>query len=85
MHPDHRGKGVGKALYSELLSRLERNPAYRMAVAGVAQPNPASDALHRAHGFTEVGTFDDVGEKFGRPWSVRWYQRPLNGDGASSA
>ena len=83
MHADHRGKGVGNALYTELLRRLDANDDLLMAVAGVASPNPASEALHRAHGFTEVGTFDDVGVKFGKPWSVRWYQRPLSG-GASS-
>ena len=28
-------------------------------------------------GFERVGTFEDVGEKFGRLWSVTWYQRQL--------
>jgi hypothetical protein len=26
-----------------------------------------------------VGTFEDVGVKLGRGWSVRWYQRRLSG------
>ena len=78
VHEDHRGRGVGTALYRELLGRLDRS-GLRTAVAGVTQPNPASDRLHAAFGFTEVGTFVDVGEKFGKPWSVRWYQRPLAG------
>jgi phosphinothricin acetyltransferase len=73
-----RGAGVGHALYGELLARLDRLPL-AMAVAGVTQPNPASDALHRAHGFREVGTFSAVGVKFGRPWDVLWYERPLAG------
>jgi L-amino acid N-acyltransferase YncA len=83
VHVDHRGKGVGNALYTELLRRLDATEGLLMAVGGVAQPNPASDALHVRHGFTVVGTFDDVGVKFGRALSVRWYQRPLSG-GASS-
>ena len=83
VHSDHRGKGVGNALYTELLRRLEATDGLLMAVAGVTQPNPASEALHRSHGFTEVGTFADVGVKFGRAWSVRWYQRRLS-RGASS-
>lgn len=74
----HRGAGVGNALYRELLGRLERLPL-AMAVAGVTQPNPASNALHVAHGFEPVGTFANVGVKFGRPWDVLWYQRPLAG------
>ena len=71
-----RRRGVGNALYAELLRRLE-GVGLRLAVAGVAQPNPASDRLHRAHGFVEVGTFRNVGVKLGRAWDVRWYQRPL--------
>jgi phosphinothricin acetyltransferase len=78
---DSRGRGVGDALYTELMARLERCAGLRMAVGGVALPNDASIALHLRHGFTAVGTFDDAGEKFGRPWSVRWYQRPLGGAG----
>jgi phosphinothricin acetyltransferase len=31
----------------------------------MAQPDPASNAMHRALGFTEVGTLDEVGFKFG--------------------
>jgi phosphinothricin acetyltransferase len=78
VHGDYRGRGVGHALYGELLGRLDRLPL-AMAVAGVTQPNPASDALHVAHGFERIGTFSAVGVKFGRPWDVLWYQRPLAG------
>jgi L-amino acid N-acyltransferase YncA len=78
VHGDYRGAGVGHALYRELLGRLDRLPL-AMAVAGVTQPNPASDALHAAHGFEPIGTFANVGVKFGRPWDVLWYQRELAG------
>jgi phosphinothricin acetyltransferase len=71
-----RGRGVGRALYATLLERLDAGPRL-LAVAGVALPNDASERLHRAHGFTEVGTFHSVGVKFGREWDVRWYERPL--------
>jgi phosphinothricin acetyltransferase len=83
VHADHRRKGVGNALYSELLRRLDARDDLLMAVAGIAAPNPASEALHASHGFTPVGTFEDAGMKFGKAWSVRWYQRRLSG-GASS-
>jgi phosphinothricin acetyltransferase len=72
-----RGKGVGGALYDELLARLERTPAVKLAVAGIAEPNEPSTRLHLAKGFTYVGTFERVGTKFGREWDVSWYQRPL--------
>jgi L-amino acid N-acyltransferase YncA len=75
---DHRGRGVGNALYRELLARLDAS-GLRLAVAGITQPNDASNRLHRAHGFTEVGTFSEVGVKLGRSWDVTWVQRPLRG------
>jgi L-amino acid N-acyltransferase YncA len=71
-----RGRGVGSALYAELLERLDRG-SLRLAVGGVTEPNPASTRLHVAHGFERVGTFVGVGTKFGRLWDVTWYQRPL--------
>ena len=71
-----RGKGVGGALYDELLARLEASPL-RLAVAGIAEPNEASTRLHLSRGFTFVGTFTGVGTKFGRSWDVSWYQRVL--------
>src|SRR5215210_205716 len=74
----HRGARVGDALYRELLARLD-DSGLRLAVAGVTEPNPASERLHLAHGFSEVGTFRGVGVKLGRAWDVRWYQRPLRG------
>jgi L-amino acid N-acyltransferase YncA len=75
-----RGTGVGGALYDALLARLEALPGLRLAVAGVAVPNEASTRLHLSRGFTPVGTFTGIGWKFGRPWDVTWYQRPLTVD-----
>jgi phosphinothricin acetyltransferase len=75
---EHRGRRVGHALYAALLERLDAS-GLRLAVAGVALPNDASERLHRAHGFTEIGVFEGVGVKHGRAWDVRWFQRPLAG------
>ena len=72
-----RGRGVGHALYGDLLARLDAG-ARENAVAGIALPNAASERLHRAHGFTGVGTFHAVGVKFGRAWDVSWFERPLS-------
>jgi L-amino acid N-acyltransferase YncA len=44
----------------------------------VAQPNPASNAMHRRLGFTEVGTLDEVGFKFGAYVSTTWFQLRLS-------
>jgi phosphinothricin acetyltransferase len=75
---EHRGRRVGDALYAALLERLDASDR-RLAVAGVALPNDASERLHRAHGFTEIGVFEGVGVKHGHAWDVRWFQRRLAG------
>jgi phosphinothricin acetyltransferase len=72
-----QGKGVGGALYDELLARLCRLPKLQLAVAGMTEPNEASRRLHESRGFTYVGTFHGIGTKFGRSWDVTWFERPL--------
>lgn len=70
------GRGVGRALYAALFAALESEDVHR-AYAGIALPNDASLALHRAFGFSAVGTFREVGRKFDRWWDVTWLERPL--------
>ena len=74
--PEAAGKGVGSLLYSTLFDAIANEDIHRI-VAGIAQPNPASVALHRRFGFTPVGNFSEVGRKFGRYWDVAWFERPL--------
>ncbi|MEO5987672.1 MAG: N-acetyltransferase family protein [Candidatus Eisenbacteria bacterium] len=74
--PEAHGQGLGTRLYTELFGQLANEDVHR-ALAGVALPNPASVALHRRMGFSELGTFDEVGRKFDRYWSVQWFQRAL--------
>jgi phosphinothricin acetyltransferase len=64
IHPDHQGRGAGRALYARLLESLRRQ-GFRVAIAGITLPNEASLALHRSFGFTHVGTFTHVGYKAG--------------------
>ena len=72
--PEAVGHGVGSALYGALFEALETEDVHR-AYAGVALPNDASLALHRRFGFTEIGTFHEVGRKFGKWWDVTWLER----------
>ena len=74
--PGATGHGLGRQLYSELLDLLRQDDVH-LVVAVVAQPNPASNSLHRALGFTEVGTLDEVGFKFGAYVSTTWWQLRL--------
>ncbi len=77
VHPDAAGRGVGTALYAGLLDRLAA-AGIHLAVAGVAEPNPASTRLHERAGFERVGTMVEVGFKHGRYHDVTWWQRRLD-------
>lgn len=74
LHPSHRARGAGSALYAALIDRMGRQSVH-LAVAGVALPNAASIALHRKMGFEEVGTFREYARKHGEWISSTWFQR----------
>lgn len=70
-----RGLGLGSLLYGALLARLDAIGSVHTQVAVIALPNDASIALHRRHGFEEVGVLREVGRKFDRWVDTAWYQR----------
>ena len=72
--PDARGRGLGRALYDELLRRVDADGVH-VCLAVIAQPNGASEALHAAVGFERVGTLREVGCKFDRWVDTAWWQR----------
>jgi L-amino acid N-acyltransferase YncA len=74
--PDRAGAGIGRALYEELFARL-RSQGFRMAVAGITLPNPASVALHERLGFVQTGVNRAIGWKLGAWRDVGWYQLEL--------
>jgi L-amino acid N-acyltransferase YncA len=76
VHPDHRGRGVGAALYARLFEALAEK-GYCMAYAGITTPNQQSEEFHRTLGFTRIGVFRHAGWKFGRWHDVAWWQREL--------
>ena len=71
----HRG-GVGRALYFALFDIL-RLQGFVNAYAGITLPNPASEGFHRAVGFEPVGTYRQVGYKFGAWHDVIWMSLAL--------
>jgi phosphinothricin acetyltransferase len=77
--PAHQGRGAGRALYEALVALLRRQ-GFRSACAGIALPNDASVALHRALGFEHVGTYRDIGWKAGAWRDVAWWQLQLAPD-----
>jgi L-amino acid N-acyltransferase YncA len=74
----HRRTGGGRKLYAQLLRRLTER-GYRRAVAGITQPNPASNVFHQSFGFRQAGLFRHVGWKNGRWHDVAWMQLDLLG------
>lgn len=70
------GRGVGTLLYKELFEALVGEDLHR-AYAAIALPNEPSVRLHDAFGFRHVGTYTEVGRKFGRYWDVAWYEKAL--------
>lgn len=74
--PKATGQGVGTLLYQALFKAIASQDVHRI-VAGIAQPNEPSQALHEKFGFKKIGTFTAVGRKFGRYWDVMWMERPI--------
>jgi L-amino acid N-acyltransferase YncA len=76
-------RGIGRALLQQLIADAESG-GFRQMIAVIGDSaNVASIELHRAAGFRLVGTFDNVGFKFGRWLDSVLMQRPL-GSGATA-
>jgi len=65
VHPDHRGRGIGRLLLSDLVE-LARDHGFHSVIARIVGGHDASIALHRACGFEEIGCEREVGRKFGK-------------------
>ncbi len=76
LDPACAGRGHGRALYTALLDELRRRELH-LVIGGIAQPNPASVALHEALGFRKVAHFSEVGRKFGRWVDVAYWELKL--------
>jgi phosphinothricin acetyltransferase len=74
--PGEEGKGLGRKLYRTLFDALAGEDVHR-AFGGITQPNEASIGLHLTMGFSQIGTYREVGRKFGRYWDVAWYGKTL--------
>lgn len=76
VHPGAHRRGLGRAMYARLFDIMTRQ-GYRSVVAGVTLPNEASVRLHESVGFVPQGVIADAGWKFGRWWSVAFFQKML--------
>ena len=76
LSPDEGGKGLGRSLYQTLFDALAGEDIHR-AFGGVTQPNEASVGVHKALGFEHIGTYREIGRKFGKYWDVALYLKAL--------
>jgi len=74
MAPNFTGRGLGRRLYETLLEALAGEDIHRI-FAGITVPNDASVALHERMGFKLVGTYAEVGRKFGRYWDTALFMK----------
>jgi L-amino acid N-acyltransferase YncA len=64
VHPDARGRGVGRTLLDALIASTERAGIWTIQ-SGVFPENTASLRLHAAAGFRTVGTRERIGRHHG--------------------
>ena len=83
LRPDVRRRGYGRMLYTELEARLKAM-GVRRAYACIAIPNGDdpyltmdSPRFHEKMGYRRVGFFENCAEKFGRDYSMAWYEKVL--------
>src|SRR5215469_1166537 len=70
---DAHRRGIGRTLYRDLLAILARQ-GFHALFAGITLPNEQSVGLHEAMGFAHLGTYREVGFKFGRWRDVGWWR-----------
>jgi len=80
LDPEIHAQGWGSRLYRSLIEEL-RVRGLRTVIAGIAQPNERSVALHERLGFRKVAHFAEVGFKFGRWVDVGYWQMSLSEPG----
>ena len=83
VHPDHRGRGVGRLLLAAVIERA-RDAGLRVIVARIAEANEPSVRLFEGFGFSRVGTQRRYGEKFGRILDVELMDLHLDDGRAGS-
>jgi L-amino acid N-acyltransferase YncA len=74
VHPDARGRGVGRRLLGSLISSTETAGIWTIQ-SGIFPENTASAALHRAAGFRTVGIRERVGQHHGHWRDVVFVER----------
>jgi len=76
VHRDFRGQGLGKILLAELIERAKLQQ-FHCIIGVIDAENAVSIALHQSFGFKNIGTFKEVGYKFGKWLDASFMQLTL--------
>lgn len=69
----HGGNGIGQKVYQALLDQLKELDVHAV-IAGIVLPNAVSVRLHEKLGFSKIGQFKEVGNKFGKWHDVGYWE-----------
>ena len=75
--PAMQGHGIGHALMLQLIDDCRRR-GFGVLIACITADNTGSCRFHERLGFRRMSHFQDVGEKFGRLWSVEDFQLDID-------
>jgi phosphinothricin acetyltransferase len=84
LHPEAAGRGLGRKLLTALSERAEAVGIRKLIAVIGDSGNAGSIGVHRALGFTQVGTIASCGWKFGRWLDIVLMEKTI-GAGAASA
>ncbi|NGP16686.1 GNAT family N-acetyltransferase [Devosia aurantiaca] len=76
LDPEEKGRGIGKALLTELLEQ-SRAFGFKQMLAVITADTANSIAIHEKFGFKRVGYYEAVGLKFDRWHDIVHLQRAL--------
>jgi phosphinothricin acetyltransferase len=82
LSPEARGRGIGRALVDELVTRCTAL-GFRQMVAVIGGASPASIGVHRAAGFEMCGTLNATGFKLDQ-WLDTVFMQIALGEGAAT-
>lgn len=77
IHRDYRGQGLGKLLLEQIIKHAIAQQLHSI-IAVIDADNELSISLHQKFGFAHVGTFREVGFKFGRWLDAAFLQLNLS-------
>lgn len=76
VHRDYRGRGLGKILLAEIIEQAKLQQ-YHCIIGVIDANNVVSLGLHESFGFKNIGTFNEVGFKFGKWLDATFMQLTL--------